>query len=131
MNDFIAPDEVVEKELYEQQKNERKRLRLENKRDKTIEAEPLCEDDVELIRENVGIEMKKKPNRLKRMAAIEESKDGAIKEETVQIDTAPKKSAAIKHESSDNAVKEIKTSHLKVRHDPHDNVRGLEIERSN
>jgi|LauGreDrversion4_2_1035121.scaffolds.fasta_scaffold67087_4 hypothetical protein len=84
MNDFIANDEEVEAELIEQKRRDRKTFKQQEKREKrSREIEPLCEDDLDVIRENVGIEIKKKQNRLKRMA------DTTMKEE--QIDTSVKR----------------------------------------
>lgn len=68
MQDFIAGDEEVEAEFQEAQaKKERKK-----KRRVTEHIKALDEEDVDLIRENVGIEVKKK-SRLKRTAMLEQS----------------------------------------------------------
>jgi Acidic N-terminal SPT6 len=91
MNDFIADDEEVEAELMQAHHNEPKKHK--NKKRRKIEHKPeLDEEDVDLIRENVGIEVKKK-NRLKRNATIEEPGNDKVKSEDrhryeeIQIDT--------------------------------------------
>lgn len=96
MNDFIADDEEVEAELMQARHSEPKKHK--NKKKRKIEHKPeLDEEDVDLIRENVGIEVKKK-NRLKRNATIEAPADDKIKSEDrhryeeMQIDTGTNKS---------------------------------------
>ena len=64
MNDFIADDEEVEAEMIEAHKMKHKK-----KRRKPEQIKALDDEDVDLIRENVGIEVKKK-SRLKRTATL-------------------------------------------------------------
>jgi hypothetical protein len=65
---FIAPDEEVEAELLEARAKKQKRPKKKKEHIKALDDE-----DVDLIRENVGIEVMKKKNRLKRIAQLEES----------------------------------------------------------
>ena len=87
MDDFIVNDEEVEADFDPKDKKHKKKRRAP-------EIKPLDEEDLEVIRENVGMDLKKK-SRLKRTAALENSPDGtnAVKhEDFTMIDTMPKKS---------------------------------------
>ncbi len=64
MNDFIADDEEVEAEFEQVNKTQHKK-----KRRRLEQIKALDDEDVDLIRENVGIEVKKK-SRLKRTASL-------------------------------------------------------------
>lgn len=134
MNDFIAGDEEVEAEMIEHQERERKKLRRQHKREKdggkrAQVMETLCEDDLDVIRENVGLDVKKKTNRLKRMAAVEA--EDAVKEETMQIDTFTRKTKVKneKKESSDVEMVQINTVKSAAIKTKPENYRGLELER--
>jgi hypothetical protein len=88
MADFIVDDDEVEEANYDLKDKKRKKKR------RTPEIKPLDEEDLEVIRENVGMDLKKK-SRLKRTAALENSPDGKFavkKEEFTMIDTMPQKS---------------------------------------
>ncbi len=80
MNDFIADDQAAEAELLEQQalkKEKRRRKREQAGEDsKKASIKALDDEDLDLVRENAGIELKKK-NRLKRNAVIEAERSGA------------------------------------------------------
>ena len=70
MDDFIVnDDEEVEEDFAPKQKKHKKKRRAP-------EIKPLDEEDLEVIRENVGMDLKKK-SRLKRIAALENSADEA------------------------------------------------------
>lgn len=86
MNDFIADDEEVEAELHEaHQAKPKKRKR------KAEHIKALDDEDVDLIRENVGIEVKKK-SRLKRTAMLVKAEDETkFKAEKVEQDSKVKK----------------------------------------
>ena len=87
MDDFIVNDEEVEADFDPKDKKHKKKRRAP-------EIKPLDEEDLEVIREKVGMDLKKK-SRLKRTAALENSPDGtdAVKQEDyTMIDTMPKKS---------------------------------------
>ena len=90
MKDFIADDEEVEAELYEANKMKQKK-----KRRKPEQIKALDDEDVDLIRENAGIEVKKK-SRLKRTASLVKSEenmqiDTRVKAEKMEIETKVKK----------------------------------------
>ena len=103
MDGFIAKDEEVEQELleeYERKQGKRKKSRKAGKR----EPEALDDEDLEVIKENIGVEIeKKKKSRLKRNADLEAEKsadESVIKEEkvefeadSVQIDTTSRPAA--------------------------------------
>jgi hypothetical protein len=134
MNDFIAGDEEVEAEMIEHQERTRKELRRQHKREKdggkrAQVMETLCEDDLDVIRENVGLDVKKKTNRLKRMAAVEA--DEVVKEETMQIDTFTRKPKVKneKKESPDVEMVQINTVKSAAIKTKPENYRGLELER--
>ena len=57
-----------------------------------------------MIRENAGFDVKKKTNRLKRMAAVEEG--DVVKEETMQIDTFTQK-PKVKNEKKESMEYEM------------------------
>lgn len=91
MEGFIAPDEEVEAELLQARAKKQKRPKKKKEHIKALDDE-----DVDLIRENVGIEVTKKKNRLKRIAQLEESSadkvvvKGEDVSEEMQIDTVTK-----------------------------------------
>ena len=73
MEGFIANDEEVEKELEEQRIRERQEMRgdkpLKKKKKKVHKPKQLDDEDIELVKENVGVEIaKKKMNKLKKIA---------------------------------------------------------------
>jgi hypothetical protein len=85
MAGFIVDDEEVEEDYDSRDKKHRKKRR-------SPEMKPLDEEDLEVIRENVGIDLNKK-SRLKRNAALEYSPDklSVKKEDYSMIDTMPQK----------------------------------------
>jgi hypothetical protein len=89
--------------------------------------ETLCEDDLDVIRENVGLDVKKKTNRLKRMAAVEV--DDVFKEETMQIDTFTRKTKVKNEKKEDVEMVQINTGKTFVNKTKPENLRGLELER--
>jgi hypothetical protein len=99
MDDFIVDDEEVEADFDPKDKKHKKKRRAP-------EIKPLDEEDLEVIRENVGMDLKKK-SRLKRTAALENSSDGkdaVKKEEYVMIDTMPQKSHSFKIKENEEEV---------------------------
>lgn len=89
MDDFIVDDDEGEEEAdYDPKDKKHKKKR------RAPEIKPLDEEDMEVIRENIGLDLKKK-SRLKRTAALEnspDSKPAVKKEEFTMIDTMPQKS---------------------------------------
>ena len=77
MSGFIAPDEEVERELAEEQ---RQKMKKKRKSGKVRKLKQLDDDDFDIIRENVGIEIRKK-SRLKKTAIVEAEREAAIKVE--------------------------------------------------
>lgn len=99
MNDFIADDADVEAELQQQLADKKARRRA--KRDKSGSHKPsikeLDDEDLDLVRENIGGAEHKKKNRLKRNAVLEaEQVGGTVKDEPMQDLSAVK---AVKAES--------------------------------
>ena len=88
MADFIVDDDEEVEEAAEYDPKDKKH----KKKRRGPEIKPLDEEDLEVIRENVGMDLKKK-SRLKRTAALENSPDSkpAVKKEEM-IDTMPQKS---------------------------------------
>jgi hypothetical protein len=115
MNDFIADDEDVEAELLEEAAQKHKTAKRKKRRAEQIEE--LDEEDEELIRENVGIEVKRRKKKLKKIASIEADYENPAlkKEEEMQIDTRSTKPAllpnSIKNESVlPNSKMEVESS---------------------
>lgn len=110
MDGFIAKDEEVEQELLEELKR-KKQLRKKSGKGRTREPEELDDEDLEVIKENIGIEIeKKKKSRLKRNADLENDDVTMVKQEkvefepdSVQIDTSTR--PAVKDQSSASRVK--------------------------
>lgn len=69
MDDFIVKDDQAEEEDISENKESHHKKK---KKHRAPVIKPLDEEDIDLIRQNVGIEVKKK-SRLKRTAAIENS----------------------------------------------------------
>jgi len=102
MDDFIVDDEEVEADFDPKDKKHKKKRRAP-------EIKPLDEEDLEVIRENVGIDLKKK-SRLKRTAALENSpvtKDAVKKEDITMIDTMPPKSHSLKIKANEDDLQPV------------------------
>ena len=69
MNSFIDDDEEVEEDYAPKEKKHKKKRRA-------AEIKPLDEEDLEVIRENVGGYDLKKKRRIKTLAALENSSEG-------------------------------------------------------
>jgi|LauGreDrversion4_2_1035121.scaffolds.fasta_scaffold59216_2 hypothetical protein len=109
MDDFIVDDEEVEADYDPKDKKPKKKRR-------NAEIKPLDEEDLEVIRENVGMDLKKK-SRLKRTAAIENSPNGktAVKQEDyTMIDTMLPKSHSIKIKESDEQMMPVMKKYQSV-----------------
>lgn len=109
MEGFIAPDEEVEAEFNEARE---KRSKRPKKKKEYIKA--LDDEDVDLIRENVGIEVNQKKSRLKKIAQIEHSAHikGEQGEEMI-IDTTTKAQSQSKvkaeiHQSKQEPEQKVK-----------------------
>lgn len=92
MSGFIAKDEEVEQELIQEYERKKKSRRRVQKGEKKREPEQLDDEDLEVIKENIGGEIeRKKKNRLKRNADLEAEKQaeikGVVKDEKVELDT--------------------------------------------
>ena len=111
LSGFIAKDEEVEQELIEELERKKKKRRKTHER----EPEELDEEDLEVIKENFGLDVeRKKKNRLKRNADLEAEKEtrSLVKDEKVefepqveQIDTSSRP-AIVKQQSATSRVKE-------------------------
>lgn len=99
----------MEAELIEEYERKKKSRKRERKAERKQGPDALDEEDLEVIKENIGIEIeRKKKNRLKRNADLEAEKHALIKDEKLeqdseQIDTT---SRALVKEQSSSRVKD-------------------------
>jgi len=78
MSSFIAKDEEVERELIEEQERKLAKKKAKAKKlGKQRKMKALDDEDLEIIRENVGLEIPKKQPRLKKTAVLEAEKQAA------------------------------------------------------